>query len=150
MSTVLSNTHVTPESAYGVTDYPYGFKLRCQKRYWLESKPKVGVRLMTQTSNPKKGGIWNAAKEDTYFRFGAALYLDEAGHVHVTGIYEYTNSAEVAAWVETYIGGVPEPFVKIAHAWNRAKAAYEAKRAEGASMADAGASALVETAKAGA
>lgn len=39
-------------------DYPYGFKLRCQRREWLEYKPNHGYRFVTQTSNPKKPSKW--------------------------------------------------------------------------------------------
>ena len=79
---LLANTHISSETAYVVEDYPYGFRLRCRMRYWLEVHPKRGVRLMSQTSNPKKPGlVWNKPKASTYARFGGALYLDDEGHV---------------------------------------------------------------------
>ena len=40
--------HVSPATAYLVNDYPYGFRLRCQIRYWLEVHPRLGVRLSEQ------------------------------------------------------------------------------------------------------
>lgn len=52
--------HTSPETAYVVQDYPYGFRLRCQIRYWLEFKAGKGVRLVSQTSNPKVAGlVWS-------------------------------------------------------------------------------------------
>ncbi len=56
MITLLAG-HVSPETAYVVSDYPYGFRLRCQIRYWLEYSPTHGFRLVSQTTNPKRSGI---------------------------------------------------------------------------------------------
>jgi len=38
-----------------VEDYPYGFRLRCKIRFWLEYAPKRGFRFVSQTTNPKRG-----------------------------------------------------------------------------------------------
>jgi len=77
--------HTSPETAYVVRDYPYGFKLRCSIRYWLERSPMHGYRLCSQTTNPKKAGeVWNAPKKSTYTIF-AVMGLDEKGHVVWTG-----------------------------------------------------------------
>lgn len=74
--------HVSPETAYVVDDYPYGFRLRCKIRYWLEHKPGHGVRLVSQTTNPKRPGeIWNKPKASTYCTFSGCMYLDDNGHV---------------------------------------------------------------------
>lgn len=73
--------HVSPETAFVVADYPYGFRLRCQIRYWLEFKKGFGYRLVSQTSNPKKPVlVWNKPKAGTYHAL-AVLCLDEIGHV---------------------------------------------------------------------
>ena len=56
---------VSPETATYVNGYPYGFRLRTQIRYWVESKPKFGQRLVSQTMNPKNGR-WNKPKAGTY------------------------------------------------------------------------------------
>ena len=73
--------HISPETAYLVKDYPYGYTLRCQIRYWLEFKPGHGVRLVSQTSNPKRGHVWNKPKAGTYCRFGGCMVLMENQHV---------------------------------------------------------------------
>lgn len=73
--------HTSMETAYVVEDYPYGFRLRCQIRYWLEYRKGHGTRLTTQTTNPKKGDIWNKPKSSTYSTGFAFLYLDENDHV---------------------------------------------------------------------
>jgi len=48
--------HISPETAFIVDDYPYGFRLRCKIRYWLEYNPKHGFRFVSQTTNPKRAG----------------------------------------------------------------------------------------------
>src|SRR6516165_4444148 len=58
--------HISPETAYVVEDYPYGLRLRCRIRYWLEHTPKRGFRFWSQTTNPKRGNIWNKPKASTY------------------------------------------------------------------------------------
>jgi hypothetical protein len=96
----------SPESAYLVEDYPYGFRLRCKIRYWLEFKPGHGFRFMSQTTNPKRviaplfgpvSEFWNKPKAGTY-SLAAALYLDTEGHVHCAGLSEYSNGAELDAF----------------------------------------------------
>jgi hypothetical protein len=122
--TVLPNTHISPETAYVVENYPYSWKLRCQMRYWLEFQPKKGFRLWMQTSNPKRGGMWNKPKAGTYSKFGAALYLDENGHVKCAGLSEYSSVEECEAFVDMYLAGVPAAGQKITKAWLAAKQAY--------------------------
>lgn len=85
---VLSG-HVSPETAYVVADYPYGFRLRCSIRYWLERDPKRGYRLCSQTTNPKVSAtVWNKPKKSTYTML-AVMGLDEQGHVSWTGCSAY-------------------------------------------------------------
>lgn len=122
--------HISPETAYIVEDYPYGFRLRCTMRYWLEYKPGLGVRPMQQTSNPKKPGlVWNKPKAGIYGRFGAALYLDQDGHVHTERLHEYMDHGKVRSWVETYGAGVPEAAHPIMNKWLAATEAYAARKA---------------------
>jgi len=91
--------HTTVATAYVQADYPYGFKLRCQRRCWLERDPKRGYRFCFQTTNPKKPGtVWNAPKKSTYTML-AVLGLDEQGHVVWTGcsMYEFDKVQEFIA-----------------------------------------------------
>lgn len=83
-ATVLRG-HVSQDTAYLVDDYPYGFELRCQIRYWLHTADKGSargqVRLMSQTTNPKVSGTrWNKPKASTYSPW-AVMYADSRGHV---------------------------------------------------------------------
>ncbi len=72
--------HVSPETAYLVADYPYGRKVRCRIRYWIERHPSKGHRFVSQTEHPV-GKYWNSPKRSTYSPFGMAMYLDEVGYV---------------------------------------------------------------------
>ena len=124
--TVLSG-HISPETAYVVTDYPYGF-LRCHKRYWLECT-KNGTRLVTQTSNPKKPGlVWNKPKTSTYCRFGGAMFIDGDGHVQWDGLHEYMTGADTVAWMEKFRDGLPEATRATAIEWYALKVAYDARK----------------------
>lgn len=82
--------HNDPDSAYLVDDYPYGRSLRCQIRYWIDTRPsgknKGDQRFARQTTNPKRPGtVWNKPHYSTYSGF-AFLYLDGNGHVQWVGI----------------------------------------------------------------
>lgn len=57
--------HTSPDTAYLVTDYPYGYSVRTSIRYWVETKEGFGQRFCSQTLNPKTKA-WNKAKTSTY------------------------------------------------------------------------------------
>jgi len=121
--------HVSPETAYVVEDYPYGFRLRCKIRYWLEHNPKRGFRFVSQTTNPKRPSeVWNKPKASTYCRFGGAMFLDENEHCHWAGLTEYSSGAEAKAWLEKYGEGVPEAGRMLLNKFVAAKVAYDAAR----------------------
>lgn len=96
--------HTSPETAYLVPDYPYGFQLRCKKRFWLEKQPKKGFRFWGQTTNPKRGDVWNKPVASTYLRFGACMFLDEENHVQWTGISEYDSAEKVLEFLAKFPG----------------------------------------------
>ena len=127
--------HTSPETAFVVDDYPYGYTLRCKIRYWLEWKPSRGFRLMWQTTNPKRGNVWNKPKASTYARFGAALYLEDNGHLQWSSLTEYCTGAEAQAWFEKYGEGVPEIARAGTRKWVAAKLAYDANREDGDHLA---------------
>ena len=66
------------DNAVVVEDYPWGYKLRTKRKYWIEPT-KRGDRLCYQTLNPNTGK-WCAVKKSTYAGI-KVLYKDEAGHV---------------------------------------------------------------------
>ena len=124
----LLSGHTSPETAYVVDDYPCGFRLRCKMRYWLEFHPKRGFRLVSQTTNPKRGDVWNKPKASTYSRFGGAMFLDDNGHVTWSGLSEYSDTAEAIKWKETYGTAVPEAGRELLDTWIKAKVAYEVRK----------------------
>jgi hypothetical protein len=94
--------HTSPETAYVVNDYPYGFRLRCKIRYWLEFKKNQGFRLVSQTTNPKVAReVWNKPKASTYSHL-AIMGLDEKNHVTWTGFSFYGGREELDAFHAEY------------------------------------------------
>ncbi len=92
--------HTSEETAYLIEDYPYG-RLRCQRKVWLESDPKRGVRFVAQTNNPKNGR-WNKPHKSTYTDVAAALYLDDDNHVQWEQIGYYSTPEQALSFVQTY------------------------------------------------
>lgn len=148
--TQILKGHISPETAYVVEDYPYGFRLRCQIRYWLDCSLKRGVRLMSQTSNPKRAGlVWNKPKASTYCLFGGCMYLDDDGHVQWAGLHEYTNGVEASTYRDTYGAGVPDLLQGSMNDWVVSKVAFDKAIADGG-HADAALRAAREARKASA
>lgn len=124
--------HTTPDTAFVVDSYPYGFRLRCKIRYWLEYKPGKGFRFWSQTTNPKRPGeVWNKPKSSTFCRFGGAMVLADNGHVTWTGCHEYMGCSELVAWRDQYGSAMPEDGKKLLAAWITRKLAYEQSKVEG-------------------
>lgn len=94
MKGTLLHGHTSPETAYLVNDYPYGFTLRCKIRYWIETAKKGQYkgqqRIASQTTNPKKGDTWNKPKYSTYSDM-KVLFVDTEGHVKVDGCVCYND-----------------------------------------------------------
>lgn len=82
--------HTSPETAFLVEDYPYGFRLRCQSR------------VVSQTTNPKRPGtVWNKPKASTYTNL-RVLFLDEEGHVQNAALTFYADASKIAEFEATY------------------------------------------------
>jgi len=131
MSMQILSGHNAPETAYIIDDYPYGFRLRCQMRCWIETT-KHGQRFVTQTSNPKKAGlVWNKPKLSTYSDL-AVMYLDEQGHIQHAGFpFAYRDEEELDAFISTYgaalTGDYYEKQIKLARAIFRARQHFTVK-----------------------
>jgi len=130
--------HTSQDTAFLQDDYPFGFTLRCQRRVWLEYRPKHGYRLMTQTTNPKRPGlVWNKPKASTY-AFLAVMYLDEQEHVQWATLHQYAEAEHIEAFATLYAEGLQGKAEQAALAFLRAvaqasaarRAAYLASKAE--------------------
>ncbi len=80
--------YTSEDSAYLVDDYPYGFRLRTQIRYWIETT-KHGDRLCSQTLNPTTDK-WNKPKRSTYAPVGCMI-LDNDNHVTWSALSDYSE-----------------------------------------------------------
>lgn len=130
MGKKILSGHVSPETAFVIDDYPYGFRLRCKIRYWLEHHPKHGTRLWSQTTNPKIAGaeVWNKPKCSTYAYIAGAMYLNEQGHVEWSGLSEYSTAKSSEEWLNTYKEGLtPEVLARVEN-WVDKKKKYEQLR----------------------
>lgn len=121
--------HVSPETAYVVEDYPYGFKLRCKIRYWLEYSPKNGFRFCSQTTNPKKPiEAWNAPKKSTYSTLGV-MGLDEEGRVTWSGLSVY-DFGKLEEFGKEYAGSFDENQRKVFELASKLRAKHVANPAK--------------------
>lgn len=77
------------DNAIQVDNYPWGFRLKTNRRYWIETK-KNGDRLCYCTLNPKTSA-WCAVKKSTYNAV-ELLYFDKNNHVKTFSIYKYGTS----------------------------------------------------------
>lgn len=144
MKKILSG-HVSPETAYVVKDYPYGFRLRCKIRYWLESDAKKGTRLVSQTTNPKASAIqdiWNKPKKSTYAAFGV-LFLDDNGRLKWTTSADAVDLQELRAWLACYAPGLDDIGFAAASRTLSQKKSYERFKAAGIPWQDAGIYAVI-------
>ena len=128
--------HTTPETALIITDYPYGFRLRCTIRYWLEYKPGKGYRFCSQTTNPKKAGaVWNTPKASTYSRFGGVMLRNpDDGHITWSGVGVYDDTARCEQFFAAYGHTLPEEGRAVLEQWVTKKRAYDAAKAAGHDM----------------
>jgi len=121
--------YTSPETAYLVADYPYGRKVRCRIRYWLESDPKRGYRFVSQTEHPRTL-LWNAPKKSTYALISGAMYLDEQNHVQWRCVTEYTDCKEALDYAKAF-PGLDKTSSDTLVVWAAKKAAFAKACADG-------------------
>jgi len=96
--------HTSEETAYIVDDYPYGFRLRTQIRYWVETKKGKGQRFVSQTLNPKTNR-WNKPKASIYSTV-VMMALNEEDHVVNVTLSEWASGEELenfAVWAQGHL-----------------------------------------------
>ena len=119
--------HASEETAYLVPSYPYGRKLRCQIKFWLDHDPKRGYRFCSRTEDPRRPGYWNAVKKGTYHLIAACMYLDEENHCVYSAINEYSDSEQV----KKFISDFPEAVGISLRAWVIGKVAFYKRIVDG-------------------
>lgn len=93
--------HTSEETALVVDDYPYGYTLRTQIRYWIETVAKRGDRFVSQTLNPKTGR-WNKPKKSTYVEIAVLYIEEETGHVKWSGLHTHATEEVEAAFLAAF------------------------------------------------
>lgn len=122
--------HTSFDTAYVVNDYPYGFTLRCKIKYWIETKPGFGSRVMSSTTNPKKpGDRWNTPKASTYSMVRVLYLNDENGHVENAGLSGYADIAEIEAFEAEFGAALTDADKKFLTAFKAAKARIAERKA---------------------
>lgn len=117
---VLPSTHNSPETAFVIDDYPFGSRLRCFKRIWVETAVKGAKnrlqRVVYQTTkravNHAKDEyseapmnsphLWNKPKAGTYGMIQILFVEDETGHIKVDGLGEYPWGDHIEKFFATY------------------------------------------------
>lgn len=117
----------TEQNPLIINDYPYGFKLRCTIKYWIETAPKKGDRFCSQTIDPRNGRA-NKPKKSTFSCIGV-MFNDENGHTHWEGLSIYSGREASAKFIEE-IGGVEKLNPEQKKMYNQLMGINEVKRDE--------------------
>ncbi|MBF6171103.1 hypothetical protein [Nocardia blacklockiae] len=85
--------HTDAANARVVDDYPYGYRLRCKRRYWVETALKGAkrgqFRMVTQTTNPRRQTeVWNSPQQGQYTMRMFLVEL-ENGQIGSFSIYDH-------------------------------------------------------------
>jgi hypothetical protein len=119
--------HTSEDTAYMVSDYPYGRRERCRIRYWIEKKAGKGFRFCSQTEHPRTL-VWNAPKRSNYADIAGEMITDEKGHVVWIAVGIYSEPAHVLAFLDR----APGADVSILKDWTARKVAFYAGVVSGA------------------
>ena len=102
---IVLHNHVSPETAFVCADYPYGYKLRCKIRYWLEFRQGKGYRFCSQTTNPKinNNEFTNKPKYSTYINGLAVMFSDDRGYVSWSGVAYYDSPEQISIFRSQFL-----------------------------------------------
>ena len=107
--------HISPETAFVVEDYPFGFRLRCKIRYWIEHKKGKGFRFCHQTTDPRRGNVtWNKPKYSTYSDFMILTQEIDTGHIkHLTAGPYFEDKARLENLKQLDLSGTVYQYVSV-------------------------------------
>ena len=94
----LLNGHTNEENGLIIENYPYGFRLRTNIKYWIETNKNKGDRFVSQTLNPKTNE-WNKPKKSIYNAVMVMIRKDN-GHISYLGLYPTTNKKDIKGFLE--------------------------------------------------
>lgn len=94
--------HTSFETAYEVSNYPWGFRLRTEVKYWIETQDKKsgGERLCICTKDPRTGK-WCKPKKSNYSDL-EFLYLDENNHVKTEVLNHYSEPEKIEEFIKNH------------------------------------------------
>lgn len=67
--------HTSADTAHVAERFPYAFGVTTRKRFWVETRPTLGQRVVTQTLNPHTGD-WNRPKATRYEAIAVLYQID--------------------------------------------------------------------------
>ncbi len=83
--------------AYIQDGYPFGFRHTTERKYWIESKPKNGQRLVTRLKHAIKG-TWFKPQLGIYSPVIVLLLNKENGHIETDGVSTWATNEELDAF----------------------------------------------------
>lgn len=96
---LIKEIHNNEQNALIVQNYPYGFRLKTQAKYFIETTNK-GDRLVFITLNPKTNK-WNNPKKSTYSDIMVLIKEKETGHIkQYSYSATYTTQKELNQFLE--------------------------------------------------
>ena len=105
MTNKILSGHDSPDNAYVVDDYPYGYTLRTKIRYWVETSERFGQRFVSQTLKPGTDQ-WNRPKASTYTSFVVLFIDDTNNHVHWAGWHPYNGPDALRRFIAEFGAGL--------------------------------------------
>lgn len=103
---ILHTDAVSLDTARIAQDYPYG-RLKCKMHFYVEHRPKMGYRAVTQSINPKNGRL-NKPHAGTYSPFPIFVSETEDGFFEFAYVPRYPDKAN--EFIRKYWKQIPESF----------------------------------------
>lgn len=122
MKTLLVG-HTSEATAHLTPDYPFGFRLRCERKVWIETRRGMGQRLVTMTSNPRRPGTWNKPKPGVYSAVMVMFLNSDNGHVEHDVIGSWSDEEKIqkfeTEYAEALTGEYEKKTLAVLHAARR-------------------------------
>lgn len=100
----------SPETAHSVPNWPWGYKLKTTKKFWVETKKGFGQRVCAQTINPKTGRECKPKKSTYNPVMIIAEHTNNEGVVTTSsvGIGAYAGAEVMEAFKQKHEGNLSE------------------------------------------